>query len=349
MRLLDHRADQGLRWPVVQIIRFGVSPLNEWRIFLITSPVNLRHASGMGFHFEEEHIANGSIDNRTQGRTVLKFNFTNHTSSLVTLQGNPCRDLAGSLWKFKNPHARMEEVPGEHCFFIPALCEGAVGHISYTRKCEVPVLPPDEHYDQLFDDDQEDPPTKVAPILELEWFSQKFKQVEIDCQQMLLELVEMSWSLSAEEAARGEALVEQTREELFISSDDGMESFYEEMDLIEEYLEEDVEPHEIEEICFLIVQDFIINSSDDTERNMNLHSDLLKLQEQVAGAFLHLDHDGEFEDVRATIALLTAVLPFIDRASASARDLVESTAGYLLQLREGVVTLRDELAGLGED
>lgn len=193
----------------------------------------------MGFHLEEEFIANGFIDNRVKGCTLIRINFTNPTSSLITLQGNPCHDLAGSQWAFRNPHAVMDDLPGEQRFFVPALCEGAVGRISHTQKREVPILPPDEHYDRLFDPDMDDPPTKIAPVLELEWFSQKYKQVEIDCSQIY--------------------------------------------------------------------------------------------------------HDGGFEDIPGTIALLTTLLPFIERASESAKHLAETTAETLLQLRAGIVALRKEL------
>jgi predicted class III extradiol MEMO1 family dioxygenase len=41
---------------------------------------------------------------------------------------------------------------------------------------------------------------KVSPVLELEWFTSKFGQVEIDCERMTIELVEMVWALTAEEA-----------------------------------------------------------------------------------------------------------------------------------------------------
>jgi len=300
----------------------------------------------MGFHFEEEFIADGTIDNRIKGRTVLRINFTNHTSSIVTLQGNPCRDLAGSVWSFRNPHARMDELPGEPCFFVPALCEGAVGRISHTRKREVPILPPDEHYDRLFDPEQEDPPTRTAPVLELEWFSQKFKQVEIDCSQMVLELVEMFWSMSPEEAAAGEALVDQTREEMRRHAEESMASFHEEMELVEAWVGEDSEPHELEELCFLIVQEFIINPAEDSDQKQELHDNLLKLQEQIAGTFVHLDHHGNFENIPATMSLLATVVPFIDRAAISAKGIAETSAENLLQLREGIIRLRDELARL---
>lgn len=297
----------------------------------------------MGFHLEEEAIFDGSIDNRIKGRTLLKFNFTNHTSSMVTLQGNPCRDLAGSLWSFRNPHARMEEQPGAQYFFIPALCEGAVGRISYSKRCSVPVLPPEEHYDRLFDSEQEDPPTMIAPVLELEWFSQKFKQVEIDCQLMTLNLVEMAWSLSPEEAAAGDAAVEQTRAETLHEGDDWTAGFEEDMELIEEYVGDEPEPHEIEEHCFIIVQDFVINTADGSEEKQELHTNLLKLQEQIGGAFIHLDYEGGFDDVPATTRLLTAVLPLLDRTVESARYLAETTHEELLNLKERIIKLRKEL------
>jgi hypothetical protein len=298
----------------------------------------------MGFHYEEQHIIDGSIDNRTKGKTIVKINFCNHTSSLITLQGNPCRDLAGSVWKFSYPHGRLDDEPGGQCFFIPALCEGTVGRISYAAKREVPVLPIEEHYDRLFDDNLEDPPTKVAPVLELEWFSQKFGQIEIDCQQMTMELVEMAWSMSAEEAEEETREVDQTREEIHTKAGESMSAFYEEMELIEEYVEEEIEPHELEEKCFLIVQEFVINSADDSEQKQDLHGHLLKLQEQMAGAFEHYTNEGTFEDVPQTIRLLSGVLPFIDRAAGSAKFTTETTAELLGQLRGGVVALRDELA-----
>ncbi len=302
----------------------------------------------MGFHFEEEHILGGSIDNRTKGKTVITINFTNHTSSLVTLQGNPCRDLAGSLWNFRHPFAKLDAEPGEPCFFIPPLCEGSVGHISYTRKTEVPVLPIDEHYDRLFDEDKEDPPMKIAPVLDLEWFSQKFGQVEVDCQQIALELVEMAWSLGEEEAAEGAQLVKKMREEVILKSQESMAGFYEEMELIEEYVAEDPEPHGLEEQCFLIVQEFILNSADDSEEKLNLHSDLLKLQEQIAGAFIHYDGEGNFEDIPRTIKLLDGVLPFIERAATGAKSVTETTANLLEMLHMGVYALRERLAGQQE-
>jgi len=303
----------------------------------------------MGFHIEEEFIADGTIDNRINGRTVLRINFTNHTSSIVTLQGNPCRDLAGSLWSFRNPHARMEELPGEQCYFIPALCEGAVGRISHTRKREVPILPPEEHYDRLFDPEQEDPPTKIAPVLELEWFSQKYKQVEIDCERILLELVEMAWSMSPEEAAAGEAMVDHTREEIHRHASESMAGFYEDMELVEEWVEEDPEPHELEELCFIIVQEFIINSAGESPEKQDLHNNLLKLQEQISGAFIYWNHEGEFDEIRQTVPLLTALLPFIDRAADSAKFIAETSAENLLHLRKGITALRDQLKQLCKD
>lgn len=299
----------------------------------------------MGFHLEEDAIIDGSIDNRIKGRTILRFNFTNHTSSLVTLQGNPCRDLAGSLWTFSNPDAEMHEKPGEQCYFIPALCEGAVGRISYSKKFRVRVLPPDEHFDRLFDNEKKDPPTKIAPVLEIEWFSQKFKQVEIDCEVMTLELVEMAWSLSPEEAAAGEIAVKQSRAETVHDDDDWEAGFEEDMELIEEYLDEDPEPHELEELCFLIVQEFVINTADGSGDKEELHSNLLKLQEQIAGAFIYLNDEGEFDDIPATIRLLTAVLPLIERTAESARYLAASTYENLLNLKDGISLLRKELQG----
>jgi len=297
----------------------------------------------MGFHLEEEFIHDGIIDNRVKGRTILRFNFVNHTSSLVTLQGNPCRDLAGSLWSFKNPHARMEDEPGEQCFFIPAICEGAVGRISYSTKRHVPILPPAEHYERLFDGEEE-PPTKIGPVLELEWFSQKFKQVEIACEQFNLELIEIAWSLSEEEAVEGEAIVQESRMQTIHSFGDSEDSFDDYIGLVEEFVADDPEPHELEELCFLIVQDYVIHSADRSEEKQELHSDLLKLQEQIAGAFVHHNDDGQFDDIPATLGLLTALVPFIDRATASAQYLASSTHDHLLDLKNGIIALCNELS-----
>ena len=312
-------------------------------IFFDQFPWHLYHNSCMGFHYEEAFIADGTIDNRTKGRTVIRINFTNLTSSLITLQGNPCRDLAGSLWAFRNPHARMDERPGEPCYFIPPLCEGSAGRISYTRKCEVPILPPEQHYDRLFDPDQEDPPTRLAPVLELEWFSEKYRQVEIDCEYMVLELLEMAWSLSPAEAAAEKALVDRMREEIHRSESDPT-GFGESMELVDEWLDMDPEPHELEELCFLIVQHFIINSADGSDGKQELHSDLLKLQEQIDGAFILLNFDGKFDDIPETISLLSGVIPFIDRAIRNAKFIAGETYESLTDLREGILRLREDLA-----
>lgn len=296
----------------------------------------------MGFHLEEEFVLGGTIDNRVRGKTVIRLDLANHHSCLLTLQGNPCQDLAGSLWKFRNPHGRLHEKPGDPCFFIPSICEGKVGRISYTKRMEVPVLPSSEHYDRLFDEDLEDPPTQVKPVLELEWFSQKFRQVEVDCQQMTLELQEMVWTMTPEEAAEGERALRDTREEFLGGSED---DFWEEMELVEEFVEEEVEPHKLEELCFLIVQEFVIRSSEATPEKEALHSELLKLQEQIALAFMHWDGEGAFEDRADTVRLLGRLVPFIDRARESAKFVAETTVEMLEQLRAGVVRLRDELAG----
>jgi hypothetical protein len=294
----------------------------------------------MGFHLEEEAVLGGTIDNRVKGKTVIRLDLTSHQSSLITLQGNPCRDLAGSLWEFRNPHGRLAEEPGEPCFFIPTICEGRVGRISYTTRREVPVLPPAEHYDLLFDEKRDDPPTQVKPVLELEWFSQKFRQVEIDCEQMTLELREMVWVMTDEEAKEGEQALADTREE-FLSG--GEEDLWEEIELVEDYVAEDVEPHELEEVCFLIVQEFVLRSSEATPEKEALHGELLKLQEQMSLAFMHWDGEGGFDDEEETVRLLRTLLPFIDRARNQAKFVAETTVEMLEQLRIGVVRLRNDL------
>ena len=285
-------------------------------------------------------VLGGSIDNRVKGKTVLKIDFTNHTSSLITLQGNPCRDLAGSLWKFSNPYAEKESAPGEQCHFIPALCEGTIGRVSYSRRQEVPVMPPDEYLETIFTPEHAKVEMKISPVLELEWFTPKFGQVEIDCERMTVELVEMVWALTAEEAAEGEDLADHVRLEQMVEGED-MDGYIED---IEDYLDHDPEPHEIEEKCFLIVQNFVINSADDSEQKKELHGNLTKLQKQLAGAFSYYDDvEDSFDDAPKTIALLSGVLPFIDRASESAKFVAEMTFELLAGLRESVIALRDEL------
>jgi len=293
----------------------------------------------MGLHYEERGIGDGTIDNRTRGTTILKINFTNHTSSLITLQGDLCRDLAGSFWKFSNPFAEMEEKKGV-AFSAPSLSEGSVGRITYSRKKNVPQLPPEEHYDMLFDDEEGEPPTKVAPVLELEWFTPKFGQVEVDCERMTLELVEMVWAMTEKENEREEQIVNEKREEVLLNGED----FRDELDLLDDYEEDEPEPHQLEEQCFLIVQEFVVNSADGSEGKKELYEDLLKLQEQVAESFVYLNYEGGFDEVPETVKLLGAVLPFIDRATVSAQFVATITHTHLLELREGIGALREALA-----
>lgn len=282
----------------------------------------------------------GSIDNRVKGKTALKIDFTNHTSSLIMLQGNPSRDLAGSLWNFTNPYARMESLPGEQCPFIPALCEGSIGRVSYSWKKKVPVMPPDEYLETIFTPEHDKVEMKVSPVLELEWFTTKFGQIEIDCDRMTVELVEMGWTMTEEEAAIEKGLVHESRLEHGVEGED----FDGNLERIEEYLDHDPEPHEIEEKCFLIVQEFVINSADDSEQKKELHRDLTKLQDKMAGAFVYYDDEEDsFDNAPKTIALLSEVLPFIDRASVSAKFVTEMTFELLNGLRESVLALRDEL------
>ncbi|YCM43124.1 hypothetical protein V2O64_17590 [Verrucomicrobiaceae bacterium 227] len=304
---------------------------------VIAKRANFSHFAVMGFHCRKEHIVDGSIDNRVKGTTILQINFSNHTSSVITLKGNPCRDLAGSLWAFRNPDAQRDAGPGGEGSVTPKVDEGRVGQVSYASRRETPTLPVDEHYAQLFDDNQEDPPTTIVPVLELEWFSEEHGQVEICYDGMEIELMEMVWAMTAEEAATEMKEADRIRDR-----------FYEEMsfdeDEDEDDFDEEIELHVLEERCFLIVQEFVINSADDSEAKKALHRSLLKLQEEVAEAFGFYTNEGTFEDIPGTIKLLGGVLPFIDRAAASAQYAAETTVELLAQLKVGIVTLRDELA-----
>ena len=69
-----------------------------------------------------------------------------------------------------------------------------------------------------------------------------------------------------------------------------------------------------------------------------------ELQEQVARAFIYYTNEGTFEDSPATVRLLSGVLPLIDRAAENAKFVAETTVELLLQLREGLEALRDELS-----
>jgi hypothetical protein len=180
--------------------------------------------------------------------------------------------------------------------------------------------------------------------LELEWFTPKFGQVEIDCDRMTVELVEMVWAMTEQEAEMGAQIADDKREEILSKGEESWEDFMEEMEMVEGYVADDPEPHELEEQCFLIVQEFVINSADRSEEKEELHGDLLKLQEQIAGAFCHLNYEGGFGEIPETVRLLGGVLPFIDRASASAQFVAMTTHVCLLQLREGIEVLRDKLA-----
>lgn len=286
----------------------------------------LRKISGMTMHSERERVMDGSIDNRERGKTLITIRFTNHSSSRITLYGNPCRDLAGSLWKFRNPEGKLDEKAGATASILPEVESGLVGHISYARKAEIPILPMERGPDGFLVEPPGDQPTRLVPILEMEWFSEDEGQVEFCYEGLTMELVEMVWSMTAEEAEMEREEVEEARERF---DDD---------------FEEEIEPHELEELCFLIVQEFVINSADDSEEKQELHRDLLGLQEQVAVAFVYYTNEGTFEDAPATVKLLGGLLPLIDRAAENARFAAETTAELLLQLREGIVALRDVLA-----
>ena len=311
---------------------------------LIVPAIKLRQSPGMGFHCEEEHIASGSIDNRTKGRTLITIHFTNQTSSLVTLEGNPCRDLAGSLWNFKNPDAEMEVYPGEQCYFIPCFCDGKVGRISYSRKRKVSLLSPDDLLDWVADETKGAPPMKFAPTLDLEWFTEDFGRVEIDCSGMTLELEEMVWSLSAEEAAEQERLIDQERERYEAIAEESVEGYYGEMDYEDDdHFDSDPDLHNLEEFCFLIVQEFTLNSADDTPEKKSLNNALLELQEKVAEAFTYYEGDGIFDEPTWTVAKLGELIPVLDQVEADSKYLAATTSEFLGQLRDGILRLRDEL------
>ena len=157
-----------------------------------------------------------------------------------------------------------------------------------------------------------------------------------------VELVEMGWVMTDEEAKRQEAEVEERREAMIMADEQDFEAG---MELTEEYLAEEVEPHELEELCFLVIQNFVVKRAEMRGETEGLHSDLLKLQEQIALAFMHWDGEGDFDDEVDTVRLLEILIPFIDRAIESAKFASEETVQWLEQLRDGVTHLRDQLAG----
>jgi len=50
-------------------------------------------------------------------------------------------------------------------------------------------------------------------------------------------------------------------------------------------------------------------SADGSDQKKELHVRLLKIQGQIAGTFIRLDHEGDFEDIRETISLLRKQTP----------------------------------------
>lgn len=146
-------------------------------------------------------VIRGEIDNRVKGRVCGKLWLAGLAGPVkLDLEGNACPDLAGCLFKFKNPAKTfpMRKKPA----FNP-LQRGRIGSLSASQKVRVFTIPDEEAFEMI--ERGEKPPERTANALYLEWFSEGNGRVVIESTDFELEISTPEWRLTpAEEKQRAD-------------------------------------------------------------------------------------------------------------------------------------------------
>ena len=146
-----------------------------------------------------DSVIRGEIDNRVKGIVRGKLRL-NGLAGPVTLEleGNACPDLAGCLLEFRNP-AKTFPMP-KKLKFNP-LQRGKIGNLTASQKARVLTIPDEEAFEMM--DRGENPPTRMANALYLEWFSEGNGRVVIESANFELNISAPEWRLTfAEEQQR---------------------------------------------------------------------------------------------------------------------------------------------------
>ncbi len=144
----------------------------------------------------DEAVIVGEIDNRIRGQVTGRLWLVGRAAPIILeLQGNCCRDLAGRLLRFRNPHPQPAELNG-----FRGWQQGVVGDITASRKVKVPAIPLEQVGRALAAGKPF--PWHWANALYLEWFSETNARVVIESARFELTIAGAAgWEMSPEEEA----------------------------------------------------------------------------------------------------------------------------------------------------
>ena len=177
-------------------------------------------------------VVRGEIDNRVKGQIVGKIWLLGRKDPVVlNLEGNGYRDVAGSLFVFKNPDPQPAD---EHVDLFPEQV-GSVGDYTASRKVRAFDVPMDQALSMIRRGEK--PAEHWANSLYLEWFSTRNGRVVIESHDYETKIVDTVWSLDEQSEAEqlqknaesmlgfmqrlGEAVEQENDEPLWTPEDDG--------------------------------------------------------------------------------------------------------------------------------
>jgi hypothetical protein len=148
----------------------------------------------MAWHIHDS-VIRGEIDNRVKGIVRGRLWLNGLTEPVhLDLQGNARPDLAGCLLRFENPGKTfpMRKRPE----FNP-LQKGRIGELTASQKVQIFTVPDKVAFKMI--DRGEDPPSRTANALYLEWFSEGNGRVVVESADFKLTISTPEWRLTEEE------------------------------------------------------------------------------------------------------------------------------------------------------
>ena len=144
-----------------------------------------------------DYVVRGEIDNRIQGIVTGKIWLLGRAAPLLlTLSGNPLRDLAGCKLEFSNPFPSLAYTRA-----VTVEQAGCVGDMTASRKTRIPDVPVEEMFRLAQAGNPY--PWHWGNSLYLEWISRNSGHIIIESSDYKLTVSAPSWEMAeAEEIAQ---------------------------------------------------------------------------------------------------------------------------------------------------
>lgn len=153
----------------------------------------LIHPPRMAWRIHDS-VVQGVIDNRVRGSVTGQLWLVGRAAPLqLRLRGNACGDLAGCELSFERIQPDTLIATS-----LAMIQEGVVGEITASKKARVPVLPL-KGPSGIVAPSQSRPPTRMANVLFLEWYSERNGRVMLESADFNMRVSDHAWSLSVVE------------------------------------------------------------------------------------------------------------------------------------------------------